>query len=136
MSATMAFSRFGDYIVTAHTAAAPTDEEWARYLHDSAQWLPECVGFLIVTDGGGPTSRQRRELERTLKAVRHGARFAVVSSSLLGRGIVVAISLFNPTIRAFRPDDLAGALDYLRVPPPLRPQLLAELERQKARLSP
>jgi hypothetical protein len=134
MSAAMAYARSGDHVVVVHADVAPSDAEWDLYVADGIRWMPELRGFLVVSDGGGPNSRQRRQMERSLAVVRDQPRIALVSSSLLGRGIGVAVSLFNANLRAFRPDDLTSALEYLRVSPFARPAVLAELERLRHEL--
>ena len=133
---TMAFARHHrSYVVTVHSARAPSDAEWGAYLRDTGEYLPELRGVLIVTDGGGPTSSQRRSLKKLFEEQPHfNAFFAVISSSLLARGIVLAINLFNPYIRAFRPEDIDRALKFLRVPEPERPSLLAMAKQLRGQL--
>lgn len=130
----MAYARSGGHVVVVHTDVAPSAAEWDRYVADGIRWMPELRGFLVVTDGGGPNSQQRRQMERGLTLARDQPRIALVSNSLLARGIGVAVSLFNANLRAFRPDDLPSALDYLRVSPFARPVMLAELERLRREL--
>ena len=132
----MAFARHHrSYVVTVHSARAPSDAEWDAYLRDTGEYLPELRGVLIVTDGGGPTSSQRRSLKKLFEEQPHfNAFFAVISSSLVARGIVLAINLFNPYIRAFRPEDIDRALKFLRVPEPERPSLLAMAKQLREQL--
>ena len=128
---TMAFARHGHvYGVVVHSVRAPTDAEWDEYLRQTGEWLPEVHGVLIVTEGGGPTSSQRRSLKKMLAEKMHHSIFlAVISSSMLARGIVLAINLFNPYIRAFHPEDLDRALSFLGVPVAERPALLVVAKR-------
>ncbi len=133
---TMAFARHHrDYMVTVHSNRAPSDAEWAAYLSEAGAWLPELRGSLIVSEGGGPTSSQRRSLKKLFEQhTGHSAFFALISPSLLARGIVLAINLFNPYIRAFRPEDLDQAMKFLRVPDAERPALLAVAQRLREQL--
>jgi len=132
---TLAFARHHNYVVVVHSARAPSDAEWDAYLRDAGGSLSEIQGMLIMTDGGGPTSSQRRSLKKLFEEhTRHNASFAVISSSLLARGIVLAINLFNPYIRAFRPEALDEALKFLRVPDPERPSLLAMAKQLREQL--
>lgn len=107
----MAYARCGHaHVVLVHGPDAPTDAEMHAYVQDLERWLPELVGILVVTLGGGPSSRQRREGNAMLaRNGRKGLRVAVVSDSLLARGIVNALNLFNPGIRSFRPDAMRAA---------------------------
>lgn len=93
----------------------PDDQEWddvcdvlRKNVHDRA---------LVVTDGGGPTARQRKVI---IDAA--GGRkipTAVMTDSVLVRGITTAMAWFVPEVQAFKPDDLRGALDYLKVTTPV-----------------
>jgi hypothetical protein len=125
----------GAYLLLVHGADTPTDREWDDYLRDAEQWLPETTGQLVLTDGGGPTSGQRRALKEMLSRIGHPAfRTAVLSSSLLARGIVLAINLFTPRIRAFQSDATDEALDYVRALRADRADLIGELTRMHADL--
>jgi hypothetical protein len=66
----------------------------------------------------------------------HGWAFhtAVISTSLLARGIVIALSHFNPHIRAFRPDAIDAAFTHLKVSGAERPVLWAEVTRLREHL--
>lgn len=137
MSRAMAHTLWnGSHIVLVNGPAPPADDEWKAYVRDVERWLPDLVGTLIVTDGGGPTSAQRRELKEVF--AHHGrasVRTAVLSSSLMARGIVNALNLFNPGIRVFRPDAVTDALAYIGAALD-GPALLAEIEWLRGRLRP
>lgn len=126
---TMAFARRRDYAVLVHSTRAPSDAEWGVYLQALDGWLSEIQGILVVSDGGGPTSAQRRSLKELSEKTSREAQVAMLSPSMLARGIVLAISLFYPHIRAFRPGDPDQALTFLRVPSKERPALLALAEQ-------
>jgi len=131
----MAYARCGyAHLVLVHGNDTPTETEWQRYLGDAGRWFPELTGILVVTDGGGPTSSQRRALNAT--AVRSGQtsiRTAVVSNSLFVRGIVNAINLVSPRIRAFRPDTMPDAFTYIGASLHI-PALLATVDELRLRL--
>ena len=126
---TMAFARRRNYAVLVHSTHAPSDSEWGAYLRALDGWLSEIQGILVVSDGGGPTSSQRRSLKELSEKTSRDAQVAMLSPSMLARGIVLAISLFYPHIRAFRPGDPDQALTFLRVPSKERPALLALAEQ-------
>jgi hypothetical protein len=128
--ARMAYARHGVHLLLVHGRDAPRDEEWSAYLADMERWLAHCVGVLITSEGGGPNSGQRRALRDLMARMTvPGAPTAVVSSSLLVRGIVIALSVFDAKIRVFKPDDLDAALAYIRVTSEQRPGLLAAADR-------
>jgi hypothetical protein len=90
------------------------------------------VGVLTFTDGAGPTAAQRADMRDFLGG--RQLRLAVVSASRLTRGIVTAISWFNPAIRVFAPAELARAYTYLDVSADGERGLWAEIERLDARM--
>jgi hypothetical protein len=117
-----------------HSKDNPTDEEWAAYLVDARTWRDKIDGFLVVTEGGGPNSLQRGEMNDALEAEKRGGKTAVVTLSRIARGIVTALSWFNPGIKAFSTINVPAALDYLNVPKSDQDNLLAELKRLKTDL--
>ena len=132
---TLAYATHETYWVVVHSQLPPSDGEWDDYLRATSAQLPSVSGVLIITDGGGPNSAQRRALKAYFVKVRFGALFAVVTPSMMARGIVLAISLFNPHIRAFRPEDTEVALTFLRVPVVERAALLATVQRLRDSLT-
>ena len=123
------------HVIVVQGAATPSEAEWQAYLDDLETWLPDVVGTLIVTDGGGPSSSQRRALKALFHRVgRKSVRAAVVSSSLMARGIVNALNLFNPGIRVFHPDAMTDALVYIGAALD-GPAVLAEVEWLRQRLA-
>ncbi len=134
MSRNMAHARCGtSHVVLVHTDAAPTDSEWQAYLDDMERWHADLIGILIVTDGGGPTGPQRRlaRLSKGFAGITVG--LSVVTRDRLTRGIVIAINVFYPNIRAFHPDDIDAALVHMRGALH-KPALLAEVERLQSAL--
>lgn len=132
----MAYGRVEDrFLIVVHALAAPTADEWDQYLRDCERWTPQIIGVLIETHGGAPSADQRRAMrdmaDRTGPIV---YRTAVVSSSLLVRGITGAINLFNRHIRAFRPEALDEAIAHMRGALH-RDAIRAELEFQRGRLA-
>ena len=125
---TMAYARCGDHVLLVHGEHAPSDAEWAAYLDELSRWLATSTGLLIFTDGGGPTSAQRRGLrEVAASAGDPSVPTAVVSSNRLVRGIAIAISLFAPTIRVFTPEALVTALAYVGVTAGARDEVLQKI---------
>lgn len=135
MKKTMAYTRWHSaHVIAVHSSSAPTAEEWSAYVKDVEQWLPETFGFLVVTDGGGPTGSQRHEMKAVFaRGGRSSIRGAVVSSSLLVRGIVNALNLFNPGIRVFQGDAMEAALAHIGAALD-GPAVLAEVEHLRQRL--
>jgi hypothetical protein len=100
--------------IVVYGTADPTDDEWKGYLDLVERHGVTRTMQLICTDGGEPSSAQRRLLNDLL-----GGRtvpVAVVSGSTRVRGTVTALSWFNRKIKAFPPADLRDALAYLEIP--------------------
>lgn len=101
-------------IVLVHTKDSPTEEEWKAYCDDARKWRTQIRGILVLSEGGGPNSVQRGELEVALD--RPEAKTAVVTLSRVARGIVTAMSWFTPKIKAFSTLQIPAALEYLDIP--------------------
>jgi hypothetical protein len=110
--------RLGKLVITVHNRHRPTREEWKQYL-DCLRELQTTYGSLdgatnLVFADSGPDAVQRREAtdlvgERSIPV-------AVVTSQTLVRGVVTALSWFNPSIRAFAPSGWREAFRYLALP--------------------
>jgi hypothetical protein len=128
--------RDDDYsvVVSLHGRADPSDAEWNDYL----KLIDEIMTFhdgdtsrvrgLSVAAAGGPNATQRDEVNRRLRGQR--VRVAIVTKGTVERGIVTALSWFNPAIRAFAPtrNDFAAALRHLEVPMTMHALLRGQLK--------
>ncbi len=108
----------------------PDDDEWdgicnimRNNVHDRA---------VVVTDGGGPTARQRKVLIDAASGRK--VPTSVLTDSVMVRGITTAMSWFVPEVRAFRPTELQAALDYLKITTPVADveRVIGELRREMA----
>jgi hypothetical protein len=109
-----------------------TDAEWEEQVRIALDLVPQTKAAIVVTEGSGLTSKQR-----SLYA-RHAALLAqptaVITSAALVRGIVTALSWLGGNTRAFAPDKVDQAFDYIKVAAPSRPRILREIEALQARL--
>jgi hypothetical protein len=128
----MRFKVIDQTFIVVYGASNPTNEEWEEYLGEVERQGFESTVQLIVTEGGGPDSLQRKLLNEKLKG--RSVPVAVVSRSTITRGVVTALSWFNTKIRAFMPSDFAGALRYLGVPEAQRPTLEREVNELRLQL--
>jgi DNA-binding LacI/PurR family transcriptional regulator len=103
----------GRTLVVVHGVTHPGDKDWAIYLDAIRQHAGSIEAQLIVTDGGSPNSAQRRaSLE--LSAAHPAPPSAVVTSSVLVRGVVAALSWFmKDRIRAFSPAEFDEAYAFI-----------------------
>src|SRR5580700_663486 len=127
----MAFKVIDRLFLVVFGASNPTDDEWVDYLDVTRQHGIDRTTQLIFTDGGGPTSTQRKYLNDLLAG--RTVPVAVISASATIRGVVTALSWFNRRIKAFPPSGLADALAYLEIPA-TRAELIAR-EMNKLRLT-
>lgn len=99
-------------VIVVHNTVAPTQDEWDGYVADIEKLIavPHAVG-LALTDGGGPSSAQRSQMNAVLRGRR--ALTSVVTTSMAVRGIVTALRWFNPDIDAFHPDAIRRAMRFL-----------------------
>jgi hypothetical protein len=109
----IAVEMVGQTLVVVHDATHPSDADWQIYLAALRQSVSRLRAQLIVTEGGSPTSAQRRaSLE--LGAGRPLPATAVVTSSVLARGAVTALSWFmKDRIRAFAPNEFDEACVFI-----------------------
>jgi hypothetical protein len=125
MKKTLAYGVTAECLIVTGAIQPYADEEWDRCIAfvDEYARATRRPRLLVVTDGGGPTIKQRRSLDGLLDAHRRTARVAVLTPSTTARSIVTALSWFIPIYRSFAPDDLAGAISFLELPPGVIPDI-------------
>lgn len=136
MHRTLAFSVFRRrLIILVHTKEPPAESEWQEYVEEARQRRNELRAFLVVTDGGGPNAMQRAALDEAVGLEKHPAKTAVVTVSVVARGIVTAIGWFSKNIKAFSTNQLPAALDFLEVPTAEHEGVAIELKRLRKGLN-
>jgi hypothetical protein len=126
--------RMGSTIIGVHTKVAPSDAEWKEYIQ-LCKKVADDAGFpalrgLSITDGGAPTSTQRALANEFLEG--RSAPTAILSSSSIVRGVVTAMSWFNPKIKSFAPVRAREALAYIDFPTNQIGSLCARLRDMKS----
>ena len=112
----MVFKIVGNVHIVIHGTTEPRDEDWRLYMDAVRSEEQKTTDFakirtLVFSAGGGPTAKHRREISEFL-----GGRttpVAIVTSSTIMRGVVTALQWFNPLARAFSPDNVVAALQFL-----------------------
>lgn len=89
----------------------PTDAEWGLLV--VAMRRERHQRTLVVSAGGGPSAAQRKAILDASGG--KGLPAAIITDSVMVRGIATAISWFVREVRAFPPSDLQGALDFLGI---------------------
>jgi hypothetical protein len=129
----MSFAREGRTFIVAHGRDNATPEEWSAFVHALESELPNVSGVLVFTAGATINARQREQIELLTK--RGDLRMAVLTDSVMARGVVTALSWFNVQIKAFAPHDEQHALDHLQVAPAERAAVRATLRDIKAHVA-
>ena len=106
----------------------PAESEWNLLVE--AHRRERHQRTLVVTAGGGPTAAQRKAILDVSGG--KGLPAAILTDSVMVRGIVTALSWFVPRVRAYPPDDLQGALAHLDMTMPITvaQRIINELKRE------
>jgi hypothetical protein len=118
-------------IVSCENKETPTDAEWDDFLSvlvANRSSFPT-LKILVLTEGGGPTTTQRKRLETALGG--QTVRVAVVTDSIKVRFIVSSVALLNRHISTFSRAEFERACEYLELHSSeqrLAKQVLAEME--------
>lgn len=130
----MAMCRQGRLLLGVHYQHPPTDEEWARWIALALDPSAEGVRTIVESGGStGPNAKQRKALAEVVQGV--DIRSAIMTDSLIVRGIVTAIAWLSVSLRAFAPDQQREAADYLGLDASERAWAFAELRRLRAELA-
>jgi hypothetical protein len=110
----MDWRRLGRLVVTVHTEAVPSEEDWAEYMSgvDDIQPL-DSQRIFVVSAGGGPTGVQRKMMTDALAGTK--VPVAILTNSWLMRGAAIAVRWFNPSLAVFAPDAMDAAFNYLEL---------------------
>ena len=123
--ANIAFARVRKCYVLVQNKNAATDEEWSKwvaFVSKGGEVSVPSMRVLIFSAGGSPTPKQRASIHALMPKTGGGVETAIVTASFVGRSVVGAMNLFNPKVRAFSPERVSDALDYLDVAAPDRPE--------------
>jgi len=112
----MAMTRHGRLMIAVLNGGAPTDDEWNRWIELGKPRLGADIRCVIdVYESPGPNARQRQLLTPWKDKV--DMRTAVLSDSIIARGVVTAVSWLGIQNKAFVPGDVEGAARYLGLSP-------------------
>jgi hypothetical protein len=126
----MTIWRSGRVHVAIHDAAPPTDAEWTGWLELIREARAAHPRFYVETHGGGPDAKQRRALGEVVDKAE--MRVAVLTESLVARGIVTALAWLGFSQRAFGLTEQHAAFAYLELEAEEVKCVLEELPRLRA----
>jgi hypothetical protein len=122
----------GQIMVVVHNAKPPTDDDWRTYIDGIKSLDLKTARSIVFTDGGAPDAEQRKAVNQALAGARVPG--VVISPSALVRGVVTAMSWFNPGIKTFAPEQLEAAFRYLEFTPDEISRVWDKLDRLRIRL--
>ena len=131
MRRTMSWRTEGRLNVVYHGAFAPTNLEWQRYVTAVVvtSGARNDARVVVLSRGGSPDGSQRQTLAAAIRG--RPKPVALLTDKVLVRAGISAMSLFNPTMKAFAPTAIKEAGDFLGLTVAEREraaQLLVELE--------
>ena len=110
----MTMQRHGRLMLGVLSEAPPTDDEWGRWIELGAVRVGKDLRLIIEVFGSvGPNARQRQALTPWLGKV--DMRTAVMSESVIVRGLVTALSWVGVPNSAFSPGKYEAAARYLEL---------------------
>jgi hypothetical protein len=136
MKRSLATTVVGPMILLRENAKTPTDRDWDDFLTilRAHRGNHERVRILVMTDGGGPNSGQRKRLEQALGG--QSFRVSVVTDSAKVRFIVSSIALLNRDIKTFSKNELDSAFEHLRLDFPDRERAKKEVDNLDREIDP
>jgi hypothetical protein len=131
MGRTMSWRMEGRLNVVYHGPIAPTNLEWQRYVTEAVvtSTSRSDTRVVVLSRGGSPDGHQRQTLITALRG--HPHPVALLTDKVLVRAAISAMSLFNPSMKAFASMAFKEAGDFLGLTLVERErvaQLLVELE--------
>ena len=108
------FKIVGNVLISLYNEHPTTDADTTEGLAQLKKMDMDTGRALIITRGGAPTAAQRKMVYDAMNGRELTAAF--VSSSVVVRGVVTAMSWFNRRNKVFAPSELAAALRYLDIP--------------------
>jgi hypothetical protein len=120
----MAFKCVGNIIIVVHNREPPENDAWNDYLEATlaagriyGNDLSN-VRHLVVTEGGGPNSAQRKAVDTASQEMNgKNSPVAVISASPMIRGIVTVFNWFNLNMRVFSLQEADKAFQFIGVLP-------------------
>lgn len=108
--------------------STPDDADWDLLV--AAMRRERHQRTLVVSAGGGPSAAQRKAILDASGG--KGLPAAIITDSVVVRGIATAIAWFVPNVRAYAPGELQAALDHLQITTPADAvqRIIDELKRE------
>jgi hypothetical protein len=125
MPKTMAYMQVGATMVVAHGPQPPAQNEWDGHIALCKDGKVKVRRLLVYTAGGAPDAKQRAQAEKEFGQL----RVAVLTDSVLARGVVTALRWLGMPISAFPADQVVRAMEDIGVPSAERDEVRSALTR-------
>jgi hypothetical protein len=133
---TLAYHEHGGVMLFVSGTVRPSEEHWQRYLDFVRSHIRNLRGApmvaIIVARGEAPSSSQRKALAELTEA--YPIRVAALVDGMVARGVVTALSWFNPGYAVFAVDDWQSAERHLGLSSALTAQLRDQVAIASRRL--
>lgn len=115
-------------MVLVQGTTAPTDQEWDDHVR-AVMSAPTDPPFrvLVVSRGAHPSRAQQQRLIAQVR--KRKTKVAVVTSAIGVRFVVSILTLMNPHMRSFQPEERGAALLYLGLTPEQAEQVSLVVDR-------
>lgn len=133
-SDSLRFDILDQVMLIVHADVAPSDSDWARLLVvRNANRAKLRSTLVIAPPRASINAAQRAEVAQFMKET--GTSIAVLTDSALVRGVAMAVGFLGVKVRAFAPNALTPALDFLQVPVSRHPLFVQRVEGLRAQLA-
>lgn len=128
----------GRWIFTAYGPDDATEEDAAEILRVLRSMDLKHVKMVTYTTGGTLSLRHRKEVNAVIG--KNNPPLAVLVENPFARGVITALSWFNPAVKAFSLGDEFDAFDYVGIPEDMHDHcsevlhgLIGEMEARRER---
>ncbi|EDM80669.1 hypothetical protein PPSIR1_37289 [Plesiocystis pacifica SIR-1] len=111
---TLSFGFVQDVFLLVHKTPLPNQEEWARMMQVVRE-RETLAGVLVIARDARPGPDMRKEVQAVTR--KFGCKTAVITDSVVAKGVMVAMTWLNIPIGGFRTDELDDAIRYLDYEP-------------------
>ena len=117
-------------LIIIHNKKNPSDDDIGRIgsFYRAAKANISEYQTIVMTDGGGPTSRQRKQQQEEFGSDFKNMRTAVVSDAITVRFVVSSFMLFTKKIKAVEPGQFGDALDFLDLSAAARDEITLRMD--------
>lgn len=121
-------------MLVVHADVEPSDSDWARLVVVRNAGRARLRGTLVVAPPRASiNAAQRADVAKFMKET--GSSIAVVTDSALIRGVAMAVGFLGVKVRAFAPNAITAALNFLAVPESRYATFVHRIEALKAQLN-